>query len=101
MRISDWSSDVCSSDLVALIFEIEGEAGFRKRETALLNECSQYRGMVLATGGGAVLAAENGRVLKDRKSVVSGKRVSVGVDLGGGRIIKNKRKQYEYSRNEV
>ncbi|MDN5842457.1 MAG: shikimate kinase [Alcaligenaceae bacterium] len=55
---------------VALIFEIEGEAGFRKRETALLDECSQYRGMVLATGGGAVLAAENRRVLKERGTVV-------------------------------
>lgn len=55
---------------VALIFDIEGEAGFRKRETALLDECSQYRGMVLATGGGAVLAPENRRILKERGTVV-------------------------------
>lgn len=55
---------------VALIFDIEGEAGFRRRETALLDECSQYRGMVLATGGGAVLAPENRQVLKDRGVVV-------------------------------
>lgn len=55
---------------VALIFDIEGEAGFRRRETALLEECSQYRGMVLATGGGAVLAPENRRVLKERGIVV-------------------------------
>lgn len=55
---------------VALIFDIEGEAGFRRRETALLDECSQYRGMVLATGGGAVLAPENRRVLKERGVVV-------------------------------
>lgn len=55
---------------VALIFDIEGEAGFRRRETALLDECSQYRGMVLATGGGAVLAPENRQVLKERGIVV-------------------------------
>lgn len=55
---------------VALIFDIEGEAGFRRRETALLDECSQYRGMVLATGGGAVLAPENREVLKNRGIVV-------------------------------
>lgn len=55
---------------VALIFDIEGEAGFRRRETALLDECSQYRGMVLATGGGAVLAPENRRILKERGMVV-------------------------------
>jgi shikimate kinase len=55
---------------IALIFDIEGEAGFRKRETALLDEYSQRNGMVLATGGGAVLAPENRQVLKDRGVVV-------------------------------
>ncbi|MBF6616467.1 shikimate kinase [Pollutimonas thiosulfatoxidans] len=55
---------------VALIFEIEGEDGFRKRETALLDECSQRSGIVLATGGGAILAPENRRFLKDRGVVV-------------------------------
>lgn len=57
---------------VALIFDIEGEEGFRKRESAALNECSQRRNIVLATGGGAVLADENRRMLaqRDRKSVV-------------------------------
>ena len=55
---------------VALIFDIEGEEGFRKRETAALDECSQRRGIVLATGGGAVLAPENRGYLKDRGVVV-------------------------------
>ncbi len=55
---------------VALIFDIEGEEGFRKRETAALDECSQRRGIVLATGGGAVLAPENRRYLKERGVVV-------------------------------
>ena len=44
---------------IPLIFEIEGEAGFRKRETQVLAELTAERGLVLATGGGAVLAAEN------------------------------------------
>lgn len=55
---------------VATIFEIEGEEGFRRRETALLDEYSSTPGIVLATGGGAVLAAENRGYLKDRGVVV-------------------------------
>lgn len=55
---------------VATIFEIEGEAGFRRRETALLDEYSRRPGIVLATGGGAVLAPENRRYLKERGVVV-------------------------------
>jgi len=55
---------------VSLIFDIEGEAGFRKRETAALDECSQRSGIVLATGGGAVLAEENRRYLRERGVVV-------------------------------
>ncbi|HUG58443.1 MAG TPA: shikimate kinase [Candidimonas sp.] len=55
---------------VSLIFDIEGEEGFRKRETTALEECSRRRGIVLATGGGAVLAAENRSYLKERGVVV-------------------------------
>ncbi len=55
---------------VSLIFDIEGEEGFRKRETMALNECSRRRGIVLATGGGAVLAPENREYLKKRGVVV-------------------------------
>lgn len=55
---------------VAVIFDIEGEAGFRKRETQLLEEFSRRPGIVLATGGGAVLADENRSYLKDRGTVV-------------------------------
>lgn len=55
---------------VSLIFDIEGEEGFRKRETALLEECSRRPGIVLATGGGAVLAPENRTCLKERGVVV-------------------------------
>ncbi|NYT37257.1 shikimate kinase [Allopusillimonas soli] len=55
---------------VALIFDIEGEEGFRRRETALLDECSRRQGIILATGGGAVLAEENRRMLSERGLVL-------------------------------
>lgn len=55
---------------VSLIFDIEGEEGFRKRETTLLEECSRRPGIVLATGGGAILAPENRNYLKERGVVV-------------------------------
>lgn len=55
---------------VSLIFDIEGEEGFRKRETTALEECSRRRGIVLATGGGAILAPENRAYLKERGVVV-------------------------------
>jgi shikimate kinase len=55
---------------VALIFEIEGEDGFRRRESAVLDEWSRRPGAVIATGGGAVLADENRRCLKERGVVV-------------------------------
>jgi shikimate kinase len=44
---------------IPLIFEIEGEAGFRAREAQVLAELCGLERLVLATGGGAVLAAEN------------------------------------------
>lgn len=55
---------------IADIFDIEGEAGFRKRETAALDHCTRLPGIVLATGGGAVLAPENRAYLKQRGLVV-------------------------------
>ena len=49
---------------VALTFEIEGEAGFRRRESDLLAELVQRRGIVLSTGGGAILAPGNRELLR-------------------------------------
>ena len=59
----------CGVD-VNTVFEIEGETGFRQRESALLDECSQRPGILLATGAGAVLAADNRRHLAARGYVV-------------------------------
>lgn len=55
---------------VATIFEIEGEAGFRRRESELLEELSAHSGIVLATGGGAVLAPANRTRLRGRGFVL-------------------------------
>ena len=53
-----------------VIFDIEGEPGFRAREAQVIAELTAREGVVLATGGGAVLDAENRRCLAARGTVV-------------------------------
>ena len=55
---------------IPVIFDIEGEAGFRVREAAVLEELTQRDGIVLATGGGAVLREDNRERLKSRGTVI-------------------------------
>jgi shikimate kinase len=55
---------------IPLIFDIEGEDGFRRRESEALDDLSQRDAIVLATGGGIVLAESNRRLLKERGIVV-------------------------------
>jgi shikimate kinase len=55
---------------VPLIFEIEGEPGFRARESQVLSELTALEGVVLATGGGAVLAEDNRRRLSMQGTVI-------------------------------
>ena len=55
---------------VPTIFDIEGEAGFRQRETQTLAELTALHAIVLATGGGAVVAEANRRCLAGRGTVV-------------------------------
>src|SRR3546814_14845033 len=93
MRISDWSSDVCSSDLA-------GDFGLSHRQR------SQHDGAVAdrlvarnanrtleracwqeAAGAHGGVGVAHGKEALDRKSVGEGKSVSVRVDLGGRRII--------------
>src|SRR3546814_12480857 len=114
MRISDWSSDVCSSDLGVAIRRGRQQAARRGAK-----ELSRTRAAALHPGGRiersqAQGAAPAGRAhaqalrgerrhgrdrtegsvrqsdRSDRKSVAEGKSVSVSVDLGGRRIIKKK-----------
>jgi len=55
---------------IPLVFEIEGEAGFRARETEVIAELTALKGIVLATGGGALLAPENRRRLAEHGTVI-------------------------------
>src|SRR3546814_17852244 len=86
MRISDWSSDVCSSDLAdarapAAAVEIrkrdDRQRDQRDHHDDALDEIGQADGQKAAQHD-----------IGDRKSVESGKRVSVRVDFGGSCIIK-------------
>src|SRR3546814_18943462 len=110
MRISDWSSDVCSSDLErrgdgddamltfkvlsALLVYPEREVIDSLEEMAAIVD----REALLPAAARADLRAfmetlKATDLMDDRKSVVSGKSVSVSVDLGGRRFIKKKKKK--------
>src|SRR3546814_13493700 len=107
MRISDWSSDVCSSDLsgdrVVLAVGIEFRA--QPASTALIGQATgvfefstllAIQAYLLGTLAVVLFIAWLRLTLfaatRDRKSVVSGKSVSVRVDFGGRRVIKKKKK---------
>ena len=55
---------------IPVIFELEGEEGFRARETAVLAQLCRMDNVVLATGGGAVLREENRKHLKRGGAIV-------------------------------
>ena len=55
---------------IPLIFELEGETGFRKREAAVIDELTQLPGIILATGGGAILDPVNRQHLHERGTVI-------------------------------
>lgn len=55
---------------IPVIFEIEGEQGFRKRESQVLEEVAAQPDAVVATGGGAILAAQNREVLRANGTVI-------------------------------
>src|SRR3546814_19867917 len=84
MRIGDWSSDVCSSDLMLKAWNTGHPGGIallRPRTSPTMIRSGRRR---------SVERTRSAIVTADRKSVVSGKSVSVRVDLDGGRIIKTK-----------
>src|SRR3546814_13213981 len=104
MRISDWSSDVCSSDLefeepLRLRIRARARRGARMLEVVRqllqpLQSALQARGGLgqgeLRTERVEIGAAQVEAARADRKSVVSGKSVSVRVDLGGRRTFTKK-----------
>ncbi len=55
---------------IPYIFDKEGEAGFREREREAIEALTALKGIVLATGGGAILLPENRRLLAERGCVV-------------------------------
>jgi shikimate kinase len=65
---------------VSLIFDVEGEEGFRLRETRMLEALTARRGVLVATGGGAVLRREN-RILLKSSGLVVYLRTSVAQQL--------------------
>src|SRR3546814_18963267 len=114
MRISDWSSDVCSSDLIG---HWRGQRLLMCAGRATQEQCGGKGGQ----GNGAEgimhvgsfwavrhpaspnprerqLKRESGRSA-DRKSVVKGKRVSVSVDRGGRRILKKTKHSHKTQKN--
>ncbi|MCF6354658.1 MAG: shikimate kinase AroK [Candidatus Polarisedimenticolaceae bacterium] len=65
-RDSDFEIQKRTGVDIPTIFEFEGEAGFRKREQAILDELTQQRGVVLSTGGGVILDATSRQHLTAR-----------------------------------
>src|SRR3546814_18617986 len=103
MRISDWSSDVCSSDLASVRRFVRFQDDGSVRDIAEVGRGS----LGLSAAGTDAVGDDPGMaaswqidisacnplieiISRDRKSVVEGKSVSVRVDIGGRRIIKKK-----------
>jgi 3-dehydroquinate synthase len=61
---SDHEIEARTGASIPLIFEIEGEDGFRQREAEVIRDLTAQQGIVLATGGGAILRPENRQCLK-------------------------------------
>src|SRR3546814_15269758 len=110
MRISDWSSDVCSSDLSSISNLVTSAHGHLREvinelHTAVLDRFGLTR--AIAEGPFAELLRDRGvlytsrvqgrvdHLPEDRKSVVSGKSVSVSVDTGGRGFVKKNTTQPE------
>ncbi|MBI3146916.1 MAG: shikimate kinase [Betaproteobacteria bacterium] len=55
---------------IPMIFELDGEEGFRARETQVIADLTRRRGLVLATGGGAILSPENRSMLRASGMVI-------------------------------
>ncbi|MGP5104476.1 shikimate kinase AroK [Psychrobacter celer] len=84
---SDWYIESQTGADIAWIFAKEGEAGFRERETRAIDELTQKPQIVLATGGGAVMSAENRAFLHQRGIVVY---LNAPVDVQMARTAKDK-----------
>src|SRR3546814_18422289 len=97
MLISDWISDVCSSDLGSGGLSTPGRASApARRRAGGVGAALRHHGVMLL-----FLLVRRPPLPADRKSVVLGKSVSVRVDLGGSRIIKKKISKVGYYRYSI
>ena len=69
-RDSDHEIEARTGVKIPVIFEIEGEAGFRKREETAIADLTANSGVVLATGGGAILSPLNREALRANGTVI-------------------------------
>lgn len=67
---SDKEIEAHTGATIALIFELEGESGFRKREKETIATLCKETGVVLATGGGVVLDRDNREMLQQHGHVL-------------------------------
>src|SRR3546814_13499940 len=112
MRISDWSSDVCSSDLIGTGIEADGflervriayAANFSlnaKTDHGRFDFDPVLFSRNVSESAEGDLVDEEEASLLDRKSVEKGKRVSVRVDIGGIRTMKKTQNRKRYKQIE-
>ena len=67
---SDQEIERQTGAVISLIFEIEGEEGFRARESRIIEKLAKRKSIVFATGGGAIMREESRRVLRRSGTVV-------------------------------
>ncbi len=72
LRFADCDQEIVARTGVSIptIFEIEGEAGFRRRETAMMDELTAESDIVIATGGGVVTTPANRELMRTRGVVI-------------------------------
>lgn len=74
---------------VSWIFDVEGEEGFRERETQVIDELTNMPGVLLATGGGSILRPVNRRLLQSRGVVIF---LDTSIELQLKRTAKDKKR---------
>lgn len=72
VRFADCDHEIVARTGVSVptIFEIEGETGFRRRETLMMDELTREPDIVIATGGGVVTTPENRDLMRERGVVI-------------------------------
>ncbi len=85
----DWYIEEVTGANIPWIFDMEGESGFRDRETKAVKELTQKSNLIIATGGGVVMREENRKILAESGLVVY-LNADVNVQLQRTRKSKNR-----------